>query len=276
MRTQPFVRLSIFLILTTFLGCASITQHLQSTKTKTFDKPPYYVSFFKDHQIQITDFAILPVQIEDSRELFTPSLTPLKKAADNFLLKKYGSNFLANFQLYKKEMPEVRFGDERVLYEEDENENASFEMLLVAKHPSKIWQQKWQQAKIGKPYSLLIFLSFSGYQPKMKNWKGSKEVRLGTGYKLDLPWLTDLDKPLPVIQFTGALLDANGKLVRVGAEGFYCKKGSLFESLIGLNDIFTKEDIQEIIAEHRRTDLDGKPLAWQAALEKLIKSLTNG
>jgi hypothetical protein len=162
------------------------------------------------------------------------------------------------------------------LYEEDEDEKSSFEMTLLTKHPSKIWQQKWQQAKIEKPYSLLIFLSFSGYQPKMKNWKGSKEIRLGTGYKVNLPWLTDLDKPLPVIQFTGALLDANGKLIRAGAEGFYFKKGSFFESLIGLTEIFTKGDIQKVIAEHRRTDLNGKPLAWQVALEKLIKSLTNG
>jgi hypothetical protein len=38
------------------------------------------------------------------------------------------------------------------------------------------------------------------------------------------PWLTSLETPVAVLQLTGALVDQDGKAIRIGAEAFQAKR----------------------------------------------------
>ncbi|NOZ61268.1 MAG: hypothetical protein GXO74_06270 [Calditrichaeota bacterium] len=279
MGTNRFLKIVALFAAIVFVSCAAITKHMQYSKETKIDKPPYYASFSTKSPASAQDIAILPVQLKKSADFFSTSLKPLQDAVNSFLKEKLSSAFQESLQIPTKEAPEVLFGDERYLSESDSDEKDETatepRMLLITRQSSPNWRENWQKLGVKFPYAIIITLSYSGYQAKMKNWKGSKELRLGTNYIADLPWLTSLDDPIPVIQLTGALINSEGKIVRVGAEGICFKRGSFVQSLIGLGKIYSNDDIQKVVHGYRREDLPGKPLAWQVAAENLIKGLTS-
>lgn len=120
---------------------------------------------------------------------------------------------------------------------------------------------------------LVITLEVGQYLPKQRGWRGTKEVELGTGHTVGLPWLTSLETPVSVLQFTGALMDSTGRAQRIGAEGIYARRTRLGISALGAQEIIGDEDIQRV-REERRTDLPGQPLAWRVALTQLVEGLT--
>ena len=90
---------------------------------------------------------------------------------------------------------------------------------------------------------------------------------------MPLPWLTSLEAPVSVLQVTGALVDREGKAVRIGAEGIMARRTSLMGSGVGLQRILRDEDIEQT-RSLVRDDLPGRPLAWQVALRHLVEQLT--
>jgi hypothetical protein len=126
----------------------------------------------------------------------------------------------------------------------------------------------------GTRYSLYITLGFSEYFISQKNWKGSKELRLGTGYSVDVPWMSDLDTPAEVLHLTGALINRDGKIVRIGAEGIIAKRTGFWTSVIGFQDMISDKMLKKLMTEERRDDLPGNPLTWQVSLQNLVAQLT--
>ena len=120
---------------------------------------------------------------------------------------------------------------------------------------------------------LLITLEVGQYWTRQRNLRGSKEVELGTGYSVDVPWLTSLETPVTVLQLTGALIAPDGDAVRIGAEGLFPRRTRLLVSAIGGQELLSDADVERV-RTLRRDDLSGRPLVWQAALRNLLAELT--
>jgi hypothetical protein len=128
------------------------------------------------------------------------------------------------------------------------------------------------QTAAGGGRTLMITIELADYWPRQRSLLGHKEVELGTGYSAQLPWLTATDAPVRVLQLTGALLDENGRAVRIGAEGMLARRTNLLAGALGARRLVTDEDIQEL-SRARREDLVNQPLVWQAALRNLVAGL---
>lgn len=100
-----------------------------------------------------------------------------------------------------------------------------------------------------------------------------KELELGTGYVLPVEWLNAADHPVQVLQITGLLLSRDGTVLRAGAEGIFAKRPAFDRSVVNLAFALTDEDVASIVSSLRRDDLPGQPLAWQVALEHLVRQL---
>lgn len=171
--------------------------------------------------------------------------------------------------------PDVHFGCERMPDDDCENADSRRPQRLAVGRPSRSWVE-WAEAEaaqVGADRVLLISLEVGNYMPRQRNWRGQKEVQLGTGYAVDLPWLTGIDRPVSVLQITGALIDAEGRAIRIGAEGLIARRTNLLIASVGAQAIIGDDDVERIRTS-RRQDLRSQPLVWQAALGNLVAQLT--
>jgi hypothetical protein len=148
-------------------------------------------------------------------------------------------------------------------------------LRLAIARPSDSWVEAVRPigASAGASRTLLITLEVGQYWTRQRNLRGSKEVELGTGYAVDVPWLTSLETPVTVLQLTGALLAPDGDAVRIGAEGLFPRRTRLLVSAIGGQELLSDDDVERV-RTLRREDLPGAPLVWQAALRNLLAELT--
>jgi hypothetical protein len=121
--------------------------------------------------------------------------------------------------------------------------------------------------------TLVITLEVGQYLMRQEGWRGNKVLELGTNHREQLPWLTSLETPVTVLQLTGALVGADGKAIRIGAEGLYARRTRLLVSAVGAQEILGDEDVTRLRSA-RRDDLAGAPLAWRVALASLVSQLT--
>ncbi|HET7374771.1 MAG TPA: hypothetical protein VFJ20_15385 [Gemmatimonadaceae bacterium] len=148
-------------------------------------------------------------------------------------------------------------------------------MQLAVGRPSLEWAA-WMSDVLGATgtsHALVITLEIGQYLIRQEGWRGTKVVELGTENTAHLPWLTSLETPVMVLQFTGALVGPDGKAVRIGAEGFFARRTRLLASGFGAQELLTDDDVQSA-RELRREDLPGQPLAWRVALRELATRLT--
>jgi hypothetical protein len=148
-------------------------------------------------------------------------------------------------------------------------------MQLSVGRPSAEWTA-WMGGVLhdtGATRALVITLEVGQYLMRQEGWRGTKVVELGSGNTQKLPWLTSLETPVTVLQLTGALVGADGRAVRIGAEGFYAKRTRLLVSAVGGQELLSDEDVNAV-RNLRRDDLPGQPLAWKTALRELVARLT--
>jgi len=179
--------------------------------------------------------------------------------------------------------PNVEFGCIRTTSPFDCDEQDNQEALgrgdrrnlrLAVGRPSDDWS-KWageQMAGSGVPNALLINLEISDYHIRQTGLAGRKEVELGTGYTIAVPWLTGLDTPVSVLQLTGALMNADGTAVRIGAEGLVARRTGMVVGALAAQRIIRDDDVAQL-RNARRGDLPGQPLVWQVALRNLVAQL---
>lgn len=147
-------------------------------------------------------------------------------------------------------------------------------MHLAVGRPSAEWVA-WLGRVLdesGNTRALVITLEVGQYLMRQEGWRGDKTLELGTGHKARLPWLTSLETPVMVLQLTGALVDREGRAVRIGAEGFHARRTPLLVSALGAQTLLSAEDVAAARTE-RRDDLPGQPLAWRVALRELVGRL---
>lgn len=148
-------------------------------------------------------------------------------------------------------------------------------MRLAVGRPSERWTAWMAEAaeRGGVAHTLVLTLEAGHYLPRQRNVAGEKEVELGTGHTVALPWLTSLDTPVSVLQLTGARIAIDGLAIRIGAEGLLARRTRPLVSAMGAPELITEEDVTQLRAA-RRTDLPGEPLVWQVALRQLVEELT--
>jgi len=149
------------------------------------------------------------------------------------------------------------------------------EMRLAVARPDGRWVTALGSVldDAGADHALVLRLEFSDYWAYQRNLRGSKEVRLGSNHIVDVPWLTSLETPVNVLQLTGAIVNREGKAVRIGAEGMVASRTPILLSAIGGQQLLGDDDV-EALRTARRSDLPGEPLVWQAALRELLAGLT--
>jgi hypothetical protein len=148
-------------------------------------------------------------------------------------------------------------------------------MKLAVGRPSAEWVAWASEAMdgAGVSHALVITLELGQYMLRQRGLLGHKYVELGTNHRADIPWLTSLETPLDVMQLTGALVDLEGRAVRIGAEGMMAKRTRLAISALRAQEIWRDEDVAEL-RHARRDDLPGRPLVWQEAMRALVAQLT--
>lgn len=147
-------------------------------------------------------------------------------------------------------------------------------MQLAVGRPSAEWIA-WHRDIAdagGVKRTLIITLEAGQYLVRQEGWRGTKVLELGTDHRATLPWLTSVETPVTVLQLTGALVDRDGKALRVGAEGFHARRTRLVVSAVGGQELLDENDVAAALTE-RRADLPGNPLAWRVALRELVRHL---
>lgn len=154
----------------------------------------------------------------------------------------------------------------------DANQN---QMRLEVGRPSADWVTWFgeETANSGVEHALVLTLEIGEYHVRQRGIRGHKYIELGSNHRLDLPWLTSLEQPVPVLQLTGALVGRDGKALRIGAEGLFAKRTGIIASGVGLTALIADDDVAAL-RTLRRADLPGQPLVWQVALRTLVQQLT--
>lgn len=147
-------------------------------------------------------------------------------------------------------------------------------MRLAVGRPSPEWVE-WlgpSLAGVGGDVTLVITLEVGNYFVRQRGLSGTKEIELGTDHVAALPWVTSLETPVSVIQLTGAIVDRDGRALRIGAEGLLPRRTPFLVSSIDAQALITDTDVSEL-RRATRDDLPGNPPVWKAGLHALVEGL---
>ena len=147
-------------------------------------------------------------------------------------------------------------------------------MVMHVRKPSAAWSQAMAAllAREGAPYAAVVTLAVSQY-PKGREGLFGKKVVLGTGYEERIEFLTAEDKLLEVLQLTGVLVDAQGRVVRAGAEGILARDTPFAAQVFDVTKVLDDRTLERVLTKERRKDLPGDPLKWEVALGNLAAQL---
>jgi len=147
-------------------------------------------------------------------------------------------------------------------------------MVLHLRRPSAAWQQAMAEilARAGASHAVVVSLGVSQY-PKGREGVFGKKVVLGTGHDEPIRFLTAEDKLLEVLQLTGVLVDAQGRVVRAGAEGILARDTPFAAQVFDIEKVLDDRTLQQVLTVERRADLAGNPLKWEVALGNLLAGL---
>ena len=147
-------------------------------------------------------------------------------------------------------------------------------MILHSLKPNATWRaaaaalaEQHQASRI-----LVVQLAFTQF-PKADRGFFGKKVVLGTNYEVPVGFFSSVDGPIEVIALTGALLDANGDLIRAGGEGIAGYDTPFWVQVFKTGKDIDTTAINELVNSDRREDLPGQPLKWQAALDQLLRQM---
>ena len=264
------------------------------------EHPPYYAGASRAAiATDASKLGYLPIAFQrgaSQHELFDPSAAPGSPTAallvemtaylDSLLARGTRSVRLSPPTAVGSSLvpPDVRFGcvtvsgapgDDCIVDESSALGRERPRMLLAVGRQSPEWTARMRDAMsaAGVERTLVITLEVGQMLPRQTGVLGRKGVELGTGNSASLPWLTSLETPVSVLQLTGALVDRQGKAIRIGAEAFMAKRTRFALSAVGAQELLGDEDVAQA-RRARRVDLPDQPLDWQVALSHLVAQLT--
>jgi hypothetical protein len=147
-------------------------------------------------------------------------------------------------------------------------------MVLHLARPAADWSMATRDllAREGLGHAVIIRLGVSQY-PKGRDGVFGKQVLLGTGHQEPIRFLTAEDKLLEVLQLTGVLVDASGRVVRAGAEGIIARDTPFLAQVADVTRVIDDASLRQALTAERRSDLPGDPLKWEVALDNLLAQL---
>ncbi|MGH7646328.1 MAG: hypothetical protein ACREMR_12180 [Gemmatimonadales bacterium] len=262
-------------------GCATSRNILP---VRPLDTPPYYYDYGGGVLTAAAVIAHLPVRAEPSASFWVKELSrsPLLDALTAWLDSAGWTRRLDSLPRPENEGPWVYVGsvdgDDAPSLDSLERARIGAPAMIVQAHePTKRWREDLRRitSTRGVEYVLVVQVGLSDYVIRDPT-RGPAEVALGTGYAIPLRWLSIIAKQVEVLHLTGALLSADGRVVRVGAEGILAKKPNVLLSLFDVRSAVSDEDFRRLLVDYRREDLAGQPLAWQVALQHLVAQLLHG
>jgi len=151
---------------------------------------------------------------------------------------------------------------------------ATTQHRLAIGRPSKQWIAELQRRldSTGATHALVTTLEVGEYLPHQRGIKGDKVVQLGRNHDVELPWLTSLEQPVSVLQLTAAVVDRDGRAVRIAAEGLLAKRTSVVLSAFDMQAVLQDKDL-DALQSAVRDDLAQKPRVLVAGLGNLLKNL---
>ena len=147
-------------------------------------------------------------------------------------------------------------------------------MVLHLRKPSAAWSAAVASllAREGASHAIAVSLAVSQY-PKGRAGAFGKQVTLGTGHVEPIRFLTAEDKLLEVLQLSGVLVDAEGRVVRAGAEGILARDTPFAAQVFDVAKDLDDRTLERVLDGERRSDLPGNPLKWEVALDNLLAQL---
>jgi hypothetical protein len=147
-------------------------------------------------------------------------------------------------------------------------------MVMHVRKPSPAWSQAMAAllTREGAQYAVAVTLAVTQY-PKGREGFFGKKVVLGTGYEERIEFLTAEDKLLEVLQLTGVLVDAQGRVVRAGAEGILARDTPFAAQVFDVSKVLDDRTLERVLTQERRKDLPGDPPKWKVALGNLVAQL---
>ena len=282
-------RQAVFILAVMQAGCATTGATFGSgVGERQLEHPPYYAGSLPGAgAATIARFPITWQPGASQSAIFDPSGKPgspvatLLRDMNAFLDSVAGTAPLSSIRGGRIVAPNVYFGCERDASEDCVVRGDSVlgrqgtTMRLAAERPSPDWIARHAALldSAGASHSLVITLEVGQYWTRQKGLRGTKSVELGTNHEMALPWLTSLEMPVTVLQLTGALMNREGKAVRIGAEGLLAQRSSIAASGFGAQRRISDEDVDRARIE-RRKDRPGQPLVWREALCQILVGLT--
>jgi hypothetical protein len=146
---------------------------------------------------------------------------------------------------------------------------------LDVTRPSRPWIEGVARALevAGATHVLVLTLELTEYWPRPV--APVPLLYLGSDRVQELRWYTDPQMPVNVLQLTGALLDADGRALRIGAEGLMTRPAGPLRALLGVQATIREQDVEWLRSAYRE-DLPDAPLVWDVALRTLVEQLLAG
>jgi hypothetical protein len=105
---------------------------------------------------------------------------------------------------------------------------------------------------------------------------GRRHLNVGTQHRHRLPLGVSKGDCWGVVQVAAILMNRDGEVVRIGAEGIIAAGSALARggALAGLFPDFSVQEIEARATSATRDDLPGSPPAWQVAVHQLLMQVT--
>jgi hypothetical protein len=280
-------RQAIFILALMITGCATTGATFGSgVGDRQLEHPPWYAGSVSAIAAPVARFPIAWQGGASQPASFDPSGEPgsavaaLLRDMNTFMDSVAGGVAIPGIRGGGLVAPNVYFGCERDASEDCVERGDSVlgrqgtTTRLAVERPSPAWIARNAALldSVGASHALIITLEVGQYWTRQKGLRGDKFVELGQHHEVSLPWLTSLEMPVTVLQLTGALVNREGKAVRIGAEGLLAQRSAIVASGFGLQRLISDDDVNRARTE-RRSDLPGQPLVWREALCRMIAEL---
>jgi hypothetical protein len=189
---------------------------------------------------------------------------------------------VAGPQLGAAHWPGVTLGDEE-LATGAPREAGNRRIALAVTNPSRDWKRAMQPLleQAEADHTLVINVSLAEVYLR-QDWLGRTSLPIGTDYVVPVAWMNDLESTVGVLVLSGALYDRSGKLIRAASEGILAGEPTFWQGVVAktitggrgrITTIGEADNPEVVLRTHRRTELPGAPLAWEVALDHLLRHL---
>jgi len=277
MKTRPtWPVLALVLAALAVSGCATMQTR---TSPREFDGAPYYATYAEFRVPDSGAVAHLPIRADAAAGVGnqrSAMLVPLLDAMNGYLDEAGWSTRLDSTPRPEREAPWAYVGRASGLAVSAPDPSDPTAMVIQTTSPSRRWAAQLRALADRQHAGVVLVIALGPGEYSLRQRGGlslRKELQLGTGYTVPVAWLNAVDAPIHVLHLTGLLLSVDGKVLRAGAEGIIARQPNFALSLIHLSNPLTDGDVASVLASLHREDLPGQPLAWQVALQNLVRKL---